>query len=295
MRRGFFLASLLAALTAAAIPVLAQTQTGLQRDVTFSDYAPQTELQELFRRLLAPQDWQTTQAVLAKTNGALQAQPLDLAQEHFVVYVPSSPPPAAGYGLMVFVPPWNAAIMPGEWTFVFDEAHMIYVSAANSGNNQRVDTRRITLAVLAEANIAKRYPIDPARIYIGGLSGGSRVAMRIALAYPDIFDGAFLNAGSDPIGTDRVPLPPPELLKRFQEHSRLYYATGAQDVGSLGLDASSLRSMRAFCMFNVRQQVVPNTTHELASARVLEQALAYLDAPPASDAAQLSSCRAALH
>lgn len=285
----------LAASCAALAATAALGQTGLRSDVTFDVYAPMSENHELLRRILSPQAWQAAQAALAKSRRTLQPQSVDLSKEHFIVYVPSSPPPARGYGLMVFVPPWNDARMPAGWSTVFDERNMIYASAAQSGNDENVITRRIPLALLAEANIAKRYTIDPARIYVGGFSGGSRVAMNIALAYPDVFDGAFLNAGSDPIGGDKIPLPPSDLLARFQENTRLYYATGAQDVGSLGLDARSLHSMKAFCAFHVQQQIVPGTTHEVASPRVLEQALAYLDTPPANDAAQLASCRAALH
>jgi hypothetical protein len=284
---------LLAAMICAAAP--AQPLTGLQRDVTFGDYTPQSDNHELLRRVLAPAAWQYAQAELTKTGQNLQPQSIDLAKEHFIVYVPPLPPPAAGYGLMVFVPPWDSAWMPDGWSAVFDERAMIYVSAAQSGNDQNVFTRRMPLALLAEANIAKRYQIDPSRVYIGGLSGGSRVAMRLALAYPDVFEGAFLNAGSDPIGTKAIPIPPADLLRRFQENTRLYYATGAQDIGSLGLDAHSLASMRDFCVFNVIHQVVPDTTHEIASPHVLAQALAYLDTPPSNDMAQLSSCRNGLH
>jgi pimeloyl-ACP methyl ester carboxylesterase len=52
-------------------------------------------------------------------------------------------------------------------------------------------------------------------------SGGSRVALRLALGFPDVFRGAFLNAGSDPIGDAQTPLPPAELFSRFQEMTRL--------------------------------------------------------------------------
>lgn len=287
------LVPLLTAMICSAAP--AQPLTGLQRDVTFGDYAPQSDNHELLRRVLSPAAWQYAQAELAKTRQNLQPQSIDLVKEHFVVYVPAAPPPTAGYGLMVFVPPWSSARLPDGWSSELDERGIIFVSADQSGNDQNVFTRRMPLALLAEANIAKRYHLDPARIYIGGFSGGSRVAMRLALAYPDVFDGAFLDAGSDPIGTSAIPVPPAGLLQRFQENTRLYYATGAQDVGSLGLDAHSLGSMRDFCVFNVIHQVVPDTTHEIASPRVLAQALAYLDKPPANDMAQLSSCRAAAH
>jgi len=73
------------------------------------------------------------------------------------------------------------------------------------------------MALLAAYNTMKQYPVDPQQVYIGGFSGGARVALRLALGYPDVFHGALLNAGSDPAGTLDVPLPPADLFRRFQE------------------------------------------------------------------------------
>jgi poly(3-hydroxybutyrate) depolymerase len=106
---------------------------------------------------------------------------------------------------------------------------MILVSAANSGNGAGVLNRREPLALLAAENIMRSYPLDPERVYIGGFSGGSRMALRIARGYPDVFHGALLNAGSDPIGNAQIPLPPQELLRQFQESTRVVYVTGAHD------------------------------------------------------------------
>jgi poly(3-hydroxybutyrate) depolymerase len=52
------------------------------------------------------------------------------------------------------------------------------------------------LALIAAQNAMAQYSVDPQQVYIGGFSGGSRVALRLALGYPDVFHGALLNAGS---------------------------------------------------------------------------------------------------
>lgn len=267
----------------------AQT-TGLQSDVTFTDYTPLSGSSELLRRELTPIAYAQVSASLA----SLPAQSIDLANENFLIYVPSSPPPAAGYELMVFVPPWDRARLPEEWSSVLDDHHMIFVTAARSGNDQNVLTRREPLALLAEANIAARYRINPARIYVGGMSGGSRVAMRLALAYPDVFVGAFLNAGSDPFGSSSIPIPPADLFRRFQENTRFFYATGAQDFANLELDGRSIQSMRAFCAFHTERETMMNLGHAVAPASVLAKGLSYLETPPTADAQGLSFCRAEL-
>jgi hypothetical protein len=264
---------------------------GLHRDVVFSEYAPPSESRETLRRMLTPLAFAQMEKNAAQSGKTLAVQPLDLKGERFTVYVPASPPPPAGYGLLVFVPPWDDARLPDGWASVLDARGIVFVTAAQSGNEQGVVNRRVPLALLAEENAVRRYRIDPSRIYIGGFSGGSRVAMRLALAYPDIFTGAFLNAGADPIGDAAASLPPDGLFARFQENSRLYYATGAQDLSSLGMDARSLRTMRDLCVFNTQAERTPRTVHEIADAHVLLAALTFLDTPPATDADRLATCR----
>jgi pimeloyl-ACP methyl ester carboxylesterase len=283
-----------AALIAASGRVAAQdvpSAPGLHRDVVFSEYAAPSENREILRRMLTPLAFAQMEKVVARSGKSLQTLPLDLKDERFTVYVPTSPPPPAGYGLLVFVPPWDDARLPDGWSSILDARGIVFVTAARSGNEQGVVNRRAPLALLAEENTVRRYRIDPARIYVGGFSGGSRVAMRLALAYPDIFTGAFLNAGADPIGDASAPLPPDDLFSRFQQSSRLYYATGALDLSTLGMDARSLHAMRDLCVFNTQSARTPRTGHDIADAHVLFAALDFLAAPPATDDERLAACR----
>ncbi|HEX4184009.1 MAG TPA: PHB depolymerase family esterase [Caulobacteraceae bacterium] len=280
---------LLAALGAAR--TAAGQATGLQPNVVFSEETPLSSNAELARRLLTPLTAAQVPQLLARGGKMLAAQPLNPSDERFVVYVPRQPPPQ-GYGLLVFVPPWPEAALPPGWGPVLDRHGIIFVSAARSGNDASVLGRREPLALIGAANIESRYKVDPARVYVGGLSGGSRIAMRIALGYPDVFRGAFLNAGSDPIGDAEIPLPPRDLFLRFQESMRLVYVTGDADTVHLGMDAGSMGSMRDWCVFDIEDQVTPGAAHQLANADALSRALTALDQhrPPAP--AKLAACRA---
>jgi hypothetical protein len=281
---------LLAMLLGAAHAAAAQT-TGLQPDVVFSEETPLSSNAELARRLLTPLTAAQVPQLLAHAGKALAAQPLDLSDQRFVVYVPPQAPPS-GYGLLVFVPPWNEAALPPGWGPVLDRHGVIFVSAARSGNDVSVLGRREPLALIGAANIERRYKIDPERVYIGGLSGGSRIAMRIALGYPDVFRGAFLNAGSDPIGDTEIPLPPRDLFLKFQESIRLVYVTGDADTVHLGMDAVSASSMRDWCVFDIENQPMAGAGHELASSNALSRALTALDQHRQANAAKLAACRA---
>jgi pimeloyl-ACP methyl ester carboxylesterase len=227
---------------------------------------------------------------LAHSAVALRDQPIDLARERFTVYVPAHPP-TQGYGLLVFIPPWENAMLPRGWAAILDRRGVIFVSAAHSGNQANILDRRDPLALLAAHNIRQRVRVDPERIYIGGFSGGSRVALRLALGFPDVFRGAFLNAGSDPIGDAQAPLPPSELFSRFQEMTRIVYISGQNDAVNVDKDAASAQSMLEWCVFDWYAERSPWTGHEVAGPAVLDRALDMLDKHAKPNVAKLNNCR----
>jgi len=291
--RALALGALLAAGPGApAVPAI-PAPTGLQTGVVFTEYAPLSASAELLSRSLSPLAAEQAKGILARATGHLIEQPLDLSEERFVLYVPATAPPQ-GYGLLVFVPPWQDARLPEGWSAVLDHTGLIYVSAQRSGNDQNALARREPLALLAAYNVMQRYPVDAQRVYAGGFSGGARIALRLALGYPDVFHGALLNAGSDPLGNGVPAVPRTELLRRFQESTRLVYLTGEYDPVRLAADADSRESMRRWCVFDVDTEVVHGTGHELASARILSSALEQLFTHTRADPAKLAACRAEL-
>jgi len=245
----------------------------------FTEYTPLSSLAELVRRLYGPS--------AAHTESTSSGQPLDLAKERYSLYVPEH---AGTYSLLVFVPPYPRAEVPHQWIPVLSRKNTIFVTAANSGN-EAPTTRREALALLAAHNLMRQYDVDPQRVYIGGFSGGARIALRLALGYPDLFRGALLNAGSDPVGTADVPLPPEDLFKRFQESTRLVYLTGERDEENLVGDMSSRRSLEKWCVLDVVTQTEPRTAHQLADAFSLGRSLDALLAAGQSPSDKLDACR----
>jgi pimeloyl-ACP methyl ester carboxylesterase len=280
--------SILAMVLASAAAV--QDAPGTQ-DVTFTETTPLAGNAELSRRLLSPLTVMQMRSALARAGQSLRDQSVVPANEKFLVHVPPQMP-ANGYGVLVFVPATKLTTIPKGWQGVLDSYGMIFVGAQNSGNNTFDMSRRMPLAVIGAVNIAKRYKVDPARVFVAGMSGGSRVAMRLALGYPDLFAGGLLNAGSDPLDGKLAAVPPRELFARFQEQSRLVYLTGEQDTVNLNIDAHSAGSMRSLCMFQVEHHTMPRLGHETADPASLSWGLETLLAPVAVDTQKLAACRA---
>jgi dienelactone hydrolase len=266
---------------------------GLKAQVAFSEYSPLSTSAEVMRRLLSPLTAVQVQRSLEHSGKRLREQSVDLATERFVLYVPPRAP-AEGYALLTFVPPWDEARLPPGWATVLDRYGVIFVSAAHSGNDTDPIGRREPLALLAAWNVMQRYRVDARRVYVGGFSGGSRIALRLALAYPDLFRGALLNAGSDPIDAGHANPPPRELLERFQESTRLVYVTGEHDTVRPMMDTESLESMRDWCAFDTASRVTYGVAHDIVSPAELSWALTALAEHARTDAAKLAVCRATL-
>lgn len=276
--------------SAVAAYTVADNATGLLPDVAFTQYSPLSGSAELVRRLVSPLNARRLQQQAAITGTAIREQPIDLAKERFTLYVPAHAPPD-GYALLVFVPPWNEAKVPPEWVGTLEKQGVILVTAANIGNDANVLDRREPIALLAAYNAMARYHVDPKRVYVGGFSGGSRVALRLALGYPDLFHGVLLDAGSDVIG-EQIPPPPKDLLDQFQTSTRVVYLTGERDAFHQDADRQSRHALQTWCLSDLDTETMPWTGHELADAASLNRALASLATHATVDMNQLATCRA---
>ncbi|MDE2261963.1 MAG: hypothetical protein KGL45_05535 [Gammaproteobacteria bacterium] len=271
---------------------IASTQQlrGMPQQAVLTEYDPLFSNAEIMRRLLSPLTQVAVRHMLARTGKLLSRYPIDLTNEKFLVYVPSTAPPSRGYALLVFIPPWDQTFLPFGWASQLDRYGVILVSPASAGNTAAVLNRRVPLALSAETNIAREYPLDRQRVFIGGFSGGSGVALRIALGYPDVFRGALLNAGAAPLG-GAYPLPRQDLFQRFRGTSHLVYVTGELDTTNLGGDAGSSQSMQDWCVFEVETHETTGAGHELMSAAAFGRALERLLSPAPADPARLGACR----
>jgi predicted esterase len=266
---------------------------GLHEDVVFRDYPPLARSSEILSRVFTPLTVAGIKRELARAGKSLSETSLDLASEKFLVYVPPIKPPQ-GYGLLVFVPPWQKAQLPQDWGPVLDRFGMIFVTMARSGNKEDIVSRREPLALIAAQNVMAQYPVDPSRVFVGGMSGGSRMALRLALAYPDLFHGALLNSGSDVIGTIIEPLPSASLFRQFQTGTRLLYVTGSDDTANVETETRSKRSMQDWCVSDVSAIRMSFAGHDVAPPSVLARALQSLLAPERPAPERLASCRAAI-
>lgn len=249
---------------------------------------------EFSRRVFSPTTHDRLERFQAYIGRRAIEHTVDLAEEHFGLFVPERQP-ERGYGVMVFVSPLPEWPLSREWRKALDRAGIIWVAARRSGNLQNVYERRIPLALHALANVQARFSVDRERVYIAGFSGGSRTAIRIAAAYADLFTGALLMGGAKVMGEEDFAPPPAGLMSLLQRRMRVVYSTGREDMPNLRLDARSADALRERCVAGVFRINERGVGHAMPDRRTLEQVLARLEAPLAeSDLLAQERCMAAL-
>lgn len=122
---------------------------------------------------------------------------VNLDGEKFFVRYPSGYNSAFPHGLLVFLSPSDEfADIPPGWASILDKNKLIFVAPLSVGNKQPRG-RRAGMAVVAARKFQEMATIDAKRIYVGGFSGGARVAAYAAFAHPDLFRGVLAICGID--------------------------------------------------------------------------------------------------
>jgi dienelactone hydrolase len=262
------------------------------QQVAFDATTPLAARTEIAARLLHGLQFQRLVAHAAASGHALAGPALDPRAERWQLYVPEACRDAA-CGVLVWVSPWDQAAPPREWLAVLDAARVVYVAAERSGNAQDVLDRRVPLALLGLAGAQARSRIDPQRVYIGGFSGGGRVASRIAAGYADLFRGGIFVATSEGLGTSDAPVPPRARLDQLQ-HGRWWFEVGDEDPENAAITHDAFKHWQRLCALDSVLARVTGWGHRTLDARRLRQALAFLDGGAGVTPAVRADCARAL-
>ncbi|MCX5659470.1 MAG: hypothetical protein NTW19_07070 [Planctomycetota bacterium] len=177
---------------------------------------------------------------------------LDLPAESFELFVPGPAPAKAApasedvppLGLLVWISPLTTGDPPREWLEVLARRRLVWICANDAGNDRR-PLERMALAVEAGEQLRARWKIDPARVFVGGTSGGGRCASMAAPMFPELFRGGYYVVGcnyfrplpvpGDPDRSWKASCPEPEeaLLDRARKSSRFVLLTGETDANRL--------------------------------------------------------------
>ncbi len=142
-----------------------------------------------------------------------------------IVYVPGRYDGSKPFGVYVHISPGDGGEGLDAYAPVMDELEMIYVSPKGTSNAQPM-LRRVKLAVDALATVKAGWKVDPARVCVGGLSGGGHMAMLTHSMFPEMFVGSVSHAAQSYLPGDNSSGHFPGLTLRdlksrdFKDHKR---------------------------------------------------------------------------
>ena len=215
----------------------------------------------------------------------------DLKGEKFRVIVPEDYSTNATWGLLVWISPENEAYVPESWKAELARHRLLLVSAYKSGND-RHPLDRFRLALDATCNICRNYRIDRQRIYVGGFSGGARMASMLGVAYGDIFTGTLCICGVNFYRSLRSPegeeyqatyAPDPGAWARAKKVGRFVLVTGETDPNRPNTKYLAESGFKRDGFKRVLYLEVPGMGHAMPELPVLGRALDFLDGTAKSE------------
>lgn len=223
------------------LPAAALAQaTLLERSATLTDLFEAAEARELARTL-----------------------PADRAV-NFRIRIPAETP----RGVLVFVKPDDSGAFIDAWADVFDQRRFIWVSADGFGND-KPSAQRVLVAMMAVKLVAAMAPAGQPRIFIGGMSGGGRVASQTITRFPKQFAGALFIVGAD-FHLPGAPLRSQVLARRFA------FVTGARDFNRREMRRVFARYRDAGAT-HIKLLDEKGLGHEYPGAATLNDALEFLE------------------
>jgi hypothetical protein len=207
----------------------------------------------------------------------------NLKAEKFRLNVPEEYSTNAPWGLLVWISPENEAHLPKDLKLA---SHRLLIVSAYKSGNDRHPLDRFRLALDATCNMCRTYQIDRRRIYVGGFSGGARIASMLGVAYGDVFTGTlcvcgvnFYRALRNPEGEEYPATysPDPGAWARAKQLGRFVLLTGETDPNRRGTKYLADMGFKRDGFKNVRYLEVPGMGHATPDLAVFRSALDYLE------------------
>ena len=184
-------------------------------------------------------------------------------------------------GVVVFVSPTDSGEPPKGWLELLHRKQLSWVAAEGYGN-QQPSAQRVLVAMMGLSVAQRSAALDRKRIYIGGMSGGGRIASMTAPRFPQMFSGGLYIVGANFWMPDDA-----QLLQKAAEN-RYVFITGNKDFNH-GEMKSVFSRYRKKGLASSLLMDIPGYAHVYPNVEQLEQEIAFLDgatpdAPPGNRA-----------
>lgn len=136
-----------------------------------------------------------------------------IESERFFLSVPPSSETGEARSLLVWLSPTDRGDLWFERVRALLERRNVVFVAAHRAGNRRAKWDRMGLALDAAEVLVEELGVDRQRVWVGGYSGGGRLASHLAWLYPDVFHGAIVGFGCDSPWSLPVPGEPGKVFR----------------------------------------------------------------------------------
>ena len=194
----------------------------------------------------------------------------DSTKQAYELFVPAKYDMKQTWPVVLFISPGNRGAGFAQWKAVFEKEGIIFASPHEAGNGTPTPQRiRIVMDVLAE--LRRDFNVDPDRTYIGGFSGGGRIASAIAFALPEYFAGVIPVCAGGDLREE------PSLRHRVKDRLSIAHLTGETDFNR-GEVERMRHTMLTDLKYREKTWVVPRLAHGIPEANVFAETYAWLEA-----------------
>lgn len=193
----------------------------------------------------------------------------DSTKQRFELYVPAGVESRAAAPLILFISPSQKATGLSQFRKLCDREGIVFASPHQAGN-KTPGTRRVRIVMDTLDEVRRRIKIDPDRTYIGGFSGGGRIAMTIATALPEYFGGVIPVCAGGQLRTELW------LRERVMSRLRIALLTGENDFNRGEIERMT---QTLFSGIGVTSRVwtAQRIGHAIPSGKTLDEAFAWLE------------------
>lgn len=215
-------------------------------------------------------DWEFVAAGFGDDPIADVPADYDSKKQKYQLFVPNEFAATKAWPLIAFISPGPGPVGWPNFESVCAREGILFCSPYKAGNATRPGPRiRIILDMVDD--VRRRFPIDPNQTYIGGFSGGGRMACSIGFAMPEIFAGIMPVCGTNPIKSMQY------LRHRLVDRVSVAFVTGQKDFNRSEHDQWMAPYLKEL---DIRTQfwVVPGMGHDIPQGAVMEEVVGWLAA-----------------
>ena len=172
-------------------------------------------------------------------------------------------------GVVVFVSPTDSGEPPKGWLELLQQKRLSWVAADGFGN-QLPSAQRVLVAMMGLSLAQRSGALDRKRVYIGGMSGGGRIASMTAPRFPQMFSGGLYIVGAN------FWMPDDANLKQMAAANRYVFITGDKDFNRRDMKSVYSRYRKKGLNASLLMDI-PGYAHEYPNLEQLGQAIAFLD------------------